>query len=165
MIERGRGPAARRMARGTIVIEIAGDVIGVCRAVVVRLVTVEAGAGRARVLPIDMALRAIHRRVRAREWKPGQVVIKRRGVPAVDRMAPGAVMTELASRVIWIACLRVIRRMAGIALARGVRVAVGVTSRTIGDRMTSGKWKRCRVCERDSGPFGRAYIVAIFAVG
>ena len=130
MIERSRRPATGRVADRAVVIEISGNVVRVCGAGVIRGVTIVARARGVAVISVGMALRAAHGGMRPGQREAGQVMIEGGGLPAVDRVASGAVMAELIVGVFRVRGLGVVRRVTGIAFRGGIPVAARMTSGT-----------------------------------
>ena len=90
------------------------DVVRIGCAVVVRLMARNAGRIRARqvVVPVDMALRALHRRVRPGQREAGRGVVERRRCPVGGGVALVAGLREAGLHVIRIRRSLVIRQVA-----------------------------------------------------
>lgn len=75
------------MAGRTVLRELIAGMVGIHRGIVVSLMTLNAVRVREIVIPVHMAILAWLRRMRALQRKRGIVVIKRRWLPCVDRVA------------------------------------------------------------------------------
>jgi hypothetical protein len=115
MVERGRGPVGRGVAKCAIRRESSGDVGGICRPIEVCLVASVAGRRQCCVVVVYVALRASDGDVRAREWERRRVVIESCAGPICRGVAGCASCGEANSGVGRAGGAVVVRLMASIA--------------------------------------------------
>ncbi len=99
MVERRRDPGVLCMTGGTVLRELIRRVRGIHRRVVIALMTLDAGRVDDRVIPADVTGLARLCRMCSLQREARVVVVEGRGPPCGKRMACGAVMAELASRM------------------------------------------------------------------
>lgn len=109
--KRRRPPRGSRVARSAIMIEIAGDMIGILRLRKLCLVTHVAVRVNELVIAVDMANLTLSCCVPSCKRKVGSVVVKCCPFPSVRRMALGTVAAEVPLNVVRVCCLTVIRFM------------------------------------------------------
>ncbi len=132
-------PRRRVMARLARCREACRLMIGVGRAVVVRLMAAVASRRQSRVVVVHVALRTWDRDVEAREWERGQIVVKRRLQPRRRVVAHLASVGESDSGVGRIVGAVIVRHVAGRARWVGqVVVPIHVTLRAGSSQMHTG---------------------------
>lgn len=155
MIERRAGPSLRRMADGTVLRILLGDMIGISHTIVVFLVARPAVYGRTLKHAAYVAIEAIGLNVRTRQGELGRIVRKAGFLPIARVVALRAVL-RIALREV-ILCFVVLRFMTRPAVRRSLRVSTRVTFQTIGLNMRASQRERRQIMipERRIGPFRR----------
>jgi len=100
MIKSCRFPCGGCMARGTIVIEIRRDVIGILHLREIVLVALIAAGVRKIVIAVCVTVLTQRCLMRARQREKGRCMIERRRLPALHCMAGQAIPVESSARVI-----------------------------------------------------------------
>ncbi len=99
--------------------------------IVIGLMTGKALHGSAGVLPVGMALRATHARVRTDQREVREIMVEVRRLPGRGRMAGQTFVRIVSCRVIRILRRRIVRFVARVALHRRLRIrSVRVTLQT-----------------------------------
>lgn len=94
VIERGWAPRRRVVAHVTLLRESDRNMVWIVRVLKVRQVTADASSIADVVVPIDMALAALHARVRTSQRPAGRRVIKVRGIPVGSGMTNFALLRK-----------------------------------------------------------------------
>ena len=102
MIECRRVPVGRRVTLRAIMVEIAADVVRVCRLLEIRLVTLVAVRVRQLVVAVGVARLALHRNVCPCQREPCRIMIKCRRGPGGRGMALRTVVAEVPGRMVGI---------------------------------------------------------------
>ena len=87
MVEGGWAPCRRRVAHGTIVGELVGQMIGISRSIIIRLMAREAVRWRSCILIIDMALAAVGFDMSAGQGEVGLIMVEGRWRPCHGSVA------------------------------------------------------------------------------
>jgi len=141
-------PAIRIVALRAIVREPLRRMIGIPRAVIIRLMARITRGGRAYELPVHVALCTGHRCVPSGERKRRSGMIKGGRLPGGGVVTDGAVMRIVLARVIGIVRTGVVRRMAGITVCGRVgKLSVDMTLCALQGNM--------RACQRE----GRQIVI------
>jgi hypothetical protein len=118
VVKRCRLPRRSAMAGLAGLRKTALHVIGIGRALIILQVAGDAGGGGQVVIAIHMALRALHRGMRAGEREADRIVIKRCRLPGHRAMAGLAGLRHTQRHVVGIRGLLIIRQMATDAVGR-----------------------------------------------
>jgi len=142
MIEGGARPGCRGVTRVTGRRKACLHVVGVGSAVVVLHVAGRTGPAGQVVVAIDVTLRTGQRSVRAREGKPGAVVIEGRIAPCRGVMTGLATGRKLCLPMVGISGAVVVLHVAGRTSRTGqVVVSVGMTLRALQPGVPAGERK------------------------
>ncbi len=136
MIKGSRFPGICRMARGTIVTEIIGLVIGIRDRIVIRAVTTPAVRRRI-VIAIAVTGHAIQRGMGAGQREIGIGMIKSRRFPGGCRVTRGTIVAEIIGLVVGIADRVIIRTMAAPAIRGRIVIAIAMAIHAVYGGMSS----------------------------
>jgi len=153
MVEGSGPPGARRVTVGAQVRETRGDVVGVRRLLVVRLVAAVAVDGRSGIASTRVAARAVDPAVCPSQGKACPVVVvEARGVPGARGVATRAGRREVARGVAGIAGRLVVRLVASVTVGRRPRIAAAsVATATVDATMRARQGKACPVVVVEAG--------------
>lgn len=145
MIERRWYPCCRRVARLAVMVEIRGDMVGVRRSLIVRLMALVAIGKLDLIIPVRMACRALRGRVFAGERECRDRMIECRRTPCYRRMARLAIMAEIPGNVVRIyRCLEIALMTLVTARIRKLVIAICVAPGALRGRV----FPRQRECSR-----------------
>ena len=146
VIECRGSPVRGRVTDFALLRKSSRDVIGIVRALVILQVARDASRVADVVIPIDMALRALHFGVRAGEGKGCLGMIKRGRLPDRGGVADLALLRESGSDVVGIGgSLKVLQVAGNASVAGEIEIASRVALLTLQLGMRSGQRKSDRI--------------------